>query len=403
MKEIYLILQRLLDIKLKKVSLDYKRDLFYKIDFSRNIIWIYGERWIWKTTLLLQKLKETWWFYFSCDNPVVQDVDLFSFVDYLVNDLQIEYVYIDEIHKNPNWINSIKAIYDLEFNAKIIFSWSSSLDLYKWTIDLWRRAKFYNMHTLNYWEFLNLFYDEKIDYWEISLEDILQNHEALTIKYGRYYSQWRFEKYIERWFYPFSADFSFEDFIQSMQEIWEKIILEDLPTFKVFKSVSLIALKKIFYYIANNKPSDLSFLSLSKKIWVDKKILEDVLHLLDKIWVVHLIPKFWSLSDTLRKEYKVFLWNPNLYYVWSLNPDIWTIRESFFISQIKKIKNIEIFSAKKGDFLVKYFDKEYVFEIWWKSKTNRQISWLQNAYIVKDNIISWERNIIPLWMFGFLD
>lgn len=197
--------------------------------------------------------------------------------------------------------------------------------------------------------------------------------------------------------------FSFEDFIQSMQEIWEKIILEDLPTFKVFKSVSLIALKKLFYYIANNKPSNLSFLSLSKKIWVDKKILEDVLHLLDKIWVVHLIPKFWNLSDTLRKEYKVFLWNPNLYYVWALNPDIWTIRESFFISQVRKNKNIEIFSAKKWDFLIKYFDKEYIFEIWWKNKTNKQISWLKNAYIVKDDIIVWEKNIIPLWLFWFLN
>ena len=29
-----------------------------KIDFSRNIIWIYVEKWIWKTILLLQKLKE---------------------------------------------------------------------------------------------------------------------------------------------------------------------------------------------------------------------------------------------------------------------------------------------------------------------------------------------------------
>jgi hypothetical protein len=42
--------------------------------------------------------------------------------------------------------------------------------------------------------------------------------------------------------------------------------VEDLPTFKVFKSVSLLNLQKIFYFLANNHPSDLSFLSLSKKV-----------------------------------------------------------------------------------------------------------------------------------------
>jgi predicted AAA+ superfamily ATPase len=58
-------------------------------------------------------------------------MDLLKFIDFLVNDLEYKYIYIDEIHKNSNWINTIKTIYDLDFNAKIIFSGSSSLDLYK--------------------------------------------------------------------------------------------------------------------------------------------------------------------------------------------------------------------------------------------------------------------------------
>jgi predicted AAA+ superfamily ATPase len=72
--------------------------------------------------------------------------------------------------------------------------------------------------------------------------------------------------FLERGFYPFSKDYNFEDFAMSLQQINEKIIIEDLPTFKVFKTISLIKLKKLFYFIANNRPSEISFLSLSKKI-----------------------------------------------------------------------------------------------------------------------------------------
>ncbi len=403
MKESFLILERLLESKLSNINLNFKRFLAWEIDFSKKIIWIYWERWIWKTYIMLQRLKQTWWFYFSCDNPIVNNLDLFKFVDFLINDLWYKNIYIDEIHKNPNWINIIKSFYDLEFDAQIIFSWSSSLDLYKWSIDLWRRWKFYNLYTLNYLEFLNLFYNEKYKSNKLNLQELLENHENLALKFWKKYSIWKFDKFIHSGFYPFSKDFSFEDFTESLQEVLKKVIAEDLPTFKVFKTVSLINLQKIFYFIANNSPSELSFLSLSKKVWVDKKIIENVLFLLNKIWVIALIPKFWSLTDIVRKEYKIFLWNPNLYYVWSYNPNIWTIRESFFISQIRKLKDIEIFSYSKGDFLIKKFDKEYIFEIWWKNKTTKQIKWQNNAYLVQDNIIIWEKNIIPLWIFWLIE
>ncbi len=402
MKESFLILKRLLESKLSHIDLNFQRFLINEIDWRKKVIWIYWERWIWKTYLMLQKLKQTWWFYFSCDNPIIQSLDLFKFIDFLTNDLWYEYIYIDEIHKYVNWINLIKSIYDLEFSTNIVFSGSSSLDLYKWSIDLWRRGKFYNLHTLNYFEFLNLFYTEKNKKLNFSFEDIIKKHKEISFLYWKKYFMWKFDKFLHYWFYPFSKTFSFDDFIESLQEVLKKVIIEDLPTFKVFKSVSLIKLQKIFYFIANNLPSDLSFLSLSKKVWVDKKIIEDVLFLLNKIWIVSLIPKFWSLSDIVRKEYKVFLWNPNLYYIRNYSPNVWIIRESFFISQIRKIKNIEIFSYSKWDFFVKYLNKTYVFEIWWKNKNFRQIKWEKNAYLIKDDIIVWEDNIIPLWLFSLL-
>jgi len=44
MKENYLILKKLLDSKLQKISFDFERFILEKIDFSKKIIGIYGER-----------------------------------------------------------------------------------------------------------------------------------------------------------------------------------------------------------------------------------------------------------------------------------------------------------------------------------------------------------------------
>jgi hypothetical protein len=131
-------------------------------------------------------------------------------------------------------------------------------------------------------------------------------------------------------------------------------------------------------------------------------VVENALVLLNKIWLVSLIPKFWNLSDRVRKEYKILLWNPNLYNSYSKETDIWIIRESFFISVLRKIDNSEIFLPKAWDFVLEIYDKNYYFEIWWKNKKNDKYS--KNTYIVKDNIIiSENENTIPLWLFWFMN
>jgi hypothetical protein len=52
-----------------------------------------------------------------------------------------------------------------------------------------------------------------------------------------------------------------------------------------------------------------------------------------------------------------------------------------------------------GDFIV---NDEYTFEIGGKSKTHKQLSNLENSWIVADNIESSTGGKIPLWLFGFL-
>ncbi len=385
---------------LNEVSLEFKRDCCKQIEWKNKMIWLIWERWIWKTTIMLQKIKETWkWFYFSADNSSIKVNGLFLFVHYLYNEHSITEIYIDEIHKYKNWTIEIKNIYDSFPKLKIIFSWSSELDLFKWVLDLARRVDFYNIYPLNFSEYLRYFHN--INVQSFSLEDILKNHKEISWKYFTEIKEKYFKEYLNIWYYPFSKDITIQNFTKNIQILLDKIIIEDLPVFLDFKTVSIDKLRKLFYFISNSTPSELSYTNLWVKIWLNKVVVENALNLLNKIWLVALIPKFWNLSERVRKENKIFLWNPNLYNSYSKKTDIWILRESFFISQLRKIPKSEIFVPKKGDFTLEIYDKVFNFEVWWKHK--KQNKYPKNTYIIKDDItISENNHIIPLWIFWLI-
>ena len=107
-------------------------------------------------------------------------------------------------------------------------------------------------------------------------------------------------------------------------------------------------------------------------------------------------------SDTegirlLGKVDKVYLSNTNLAYALANNvPDIGNIRETVFFSTMKA--TYPIVTSSVSDFSI----GDYTFEIGGKNKMQKQIRDVENAYIVKDDIEYGMRNIIPLWMFGFV-
>ena len=80
------------------------------------------------------------------------------------------------------------------------------------------------------------------------------------------------------------------------------------------------------------------------------------------------------------------------------NPDIGTLRESFFSGVLSNAGHI-LTASKKGDFIV---DEEYIFEVGGKTKGYKQIKNVQHSYVVADGIEVGSGNKIPLYLFGFL-
>ncbi|MBU0720355.1 hypothetical protein KJ877_03335 [bacterium] len=87
------------------------------------------------------------------------------------------------------------------------------------------------------------------------------------------------------------------------------------------------------------------------------------------------------------------------------NSDIGTLRESFFVNQLRDNNKIEY--SQVGDFLV---DDKYIFEVGGKNKSfleesakhKDQIKDMKNSYIAADDIEIDSQNKIPLYLFGFM-
>ena len=174
-------LKKLYDNLLEKTEDSFYRDIEERIDPQKYgpivLVW---ERWVGKTYLLLQKLKkqEKKSFYFSADNPLIQWISIFKLVSDLYFDYGIRYLVIDEIQKWENREQNLKAITDNFTDLDLIVSWSSSLDLYKWTADLQRRIYRINLFPLNFSEYLK--YEKNITIPTFTFNDAITNHREIS-------------------------------------------------------------------------------------------------------------------------------------------------------------------------------------------------------------------------------
>jgi len=118
---------------------------------------------------------------------------------------------------------------------------------------------------------------------------------------------------------------------------------------------------------------------------------------LQKGGLLNVIPNAKKGISKLSKPEKLYLNNTNMFYTLAEDNKIGTIRETFFVSQLKQSHNIEV--SNKGDFLI---DSKYIFEVGGDGKTFKQIRDIENSYLVIDTDDTQNHHKIPLWLFGFL-
>ncbi len=391
------ILSKLSKRFLAKKTSSFKRFLYHKIDLKASIICIKGGRGSGKTTLLHQYAKSNRYkpsqiLYISCDHPSMIDEKLYDVADEFYSHGG-KLLILDEIHKIKDFASHIKAMYDFT-GLQVLFSGSSAMKIEHQLGDLSRRALIYDMPVLSFREFLSL---KNIAHLRsYSLSDILEKHEDITVDILSEIKplEW-FDEYLEYGAYPFFKE-GINSYGDRLLEVINATIDSDLASLFSINSDKLDTLKKVLYMLCCTTPYEINKSKLSGDASVAWATLSKYLNYMDKGNLIHLI-RGSKGHKTLQTPNKILLNNPNLFSVLCAKPDIGAIRESFFVSQLKQIHQVHY--HHQGDFII---DDKIIVEIGGKSKDNKQIKGLDNAFLAIDDIESGQQNSIPLWLFGFL-
>jgi predicted AAA+ superfamily ATPase len=385
---------------LSNLKFSFSRGLVEDIAWDERLIGIQGARGVGKTTLLLQHIKEK---YSNRNDCLYLSMDDISFPYNSLVDLAEDFynkggkkLFVDEIHKYPNWSQELKNIYDSYPDIHVVFTGSSILHIHGGKADLSRRAVVYKMQGLSFREFLQI--ETGLKFPKYKLDEILKNHEAIALMViEKVKPLVYFQNYLKFGYYPY--------YLQGKNTYSIKLsatigltIEADIPYLLNMEMKYINKLKRFLYVLSTNVPFKPNITQLAQSIEMSRQTTLTYLRYLKDAEIISMIYAKGKGYGTLSKPEKIYLYHPNLNYALAEeNTNIGNLRESFFLNQLSYLYNIE--AAATGDFFV---NNEYTFEVGGKNKSFTQIKKVKNSYIAADDLESGIGNKIPLWLFGFL-
>lgn len=396
-------MNRLFETHIKKVErtdVGFVRNLMNEIDWNARLIGLKGARGVGKTTLLLQRCKlyhklDGSSLYVSVDNIWFSEHKLYDFASDFAKKGG-RYLFLDEVHKYPNWSQELKNIYDDFPELNIVFTGSSLLEIINAKADLSRRAVVYEMQGFSFREYLNM--TLKLNLQSYSLYEILENHimiaqnvlkEVKVLKY--------FEHYLKYGYYPYYNELP-DLYYSRVNEVVNLIIETEIPLLRSVDIAYTRKIKQLLLIISESAPFVPNVSKLSERIGITRNALLSYLNALNESCLIISAHKSSGGISVLQKPDKIYLENPNLMYALSdSNVNMGNVRETFFANQLQYKYKINV--SEHSDF---YVDNQYTFEIGGKDKGKKQINAISDSYVVSDDIEYGFNEKIPLWLFGFL-
>lgn len=382
-------------------SLSFHRSLATKIDWTDRLVGIVGARGTGKTTLLLQQLRKknlppNAAAYLSLDDIYFTDNRLVAFAETFIQQGG-RYLFLDEVHKYPDWAREIKNLYDTFPGLSMVFSGSSIIDMLRQNADLSRRAVQYELPGLSFREFLA--FSNILDVPPVSLTDVMNDHPQVASALTQQFKPLQhISEYFKAGYYPFFAE-NKNTYHLRLEQLIKMITETDLRFIEGFNPAGIRKIYQLLYILASNVPFKPNITRLSEKIGVHRNTLVQYMHYLDRARLINSLTATGRSTSTLQKPDKIYLENTNLQY--TLAPQTvnkGTLRETFLMNQLINA-NHTVTLPPTGDFLV---NNTYTLEVGGKNKTSAQIKNKAHAFVVADDLETGILNKIPLWLFGFL-
>ena len=266
---------------LKITNTDFIRYKYAEINWDSHMLGLVGPRGIGKTTMFLQHIKQNLHpkdtLYVSADNIYFTENSLIDLTDKFSKQGG-KHLFIDEIHKYPNWSRELKQIYDTYPDVQIRFTGSSILDIYKGTADLSRRAPIYDMQGLSFREYLNMFHHMNIPVYTI--DEILEHKvEIPQITHPLPL----FIEYLQQGYYPFGKDKTFEI---ELDQVINQTMEIDIPQYANMNVSTGRKLKQLLMIISQSVPFKPVLQKLADMIGVSRNYLADYLLYIEKAGMI---------------------------------------------------------------------------------------------------------------------
>lgn len=388
--------------KLTATDLRFKRYLHGQINWDARLLGIKGARGVGKTTMLLQRIKETAGnnldevFYASLDNMWFQTHSAEDLVEFLYT-RGVTRIYLDEVHKYRDWTVLLKNLYDNYPDLNIVYTGSAMLAIDNSKSDLSRRQSLYTLHGLSFREYLE--YEGIISLPSMTLEEMLKNHirYAMNVTSAGIKVLKHFEQYLKYGYYPYYKEAG-RDYLMRIGEVVQLVIDSDITAVEeTITYPTRQKIKKLLMVVAENVPLEPNINKLAASLESTRDQTLKMLYWLDRAALL------WLLTDK-PKDYKhltgpkkIYLNNTNLMNALGCRVSKGTQRETFFANQVGAVTDLLI--PKQGDFLA---DGRCIFEVGGPQKTFDQIAGLPDSYLAIDDIEIGNGNRIPLWLFGCL-
>lgn len=393
-------LRRYHNILIEETEFEFSRYLLEELPWDEQLLGIKGLRGVGKTTIMLQYIKSKYGFsekalYISLDDLYFTQNNIVDLAEDFISQGG-EHLFIDEVHKYPNWSIELKKIYDYFKKLKVVFTGSSLLEILNSRSDLSRRALVFQLHGLSFREYLN--FNINTDFSPYSLDQILQNHQEICSNIIKQLKPLQhFAQYLKNGYFPFHQK-SQKWYLKKLQEVINMTIEVEIPSQRN-TSVSMIqGIKKLLYILAMNMPYKPNISSLAGLIGTSRNSILEHINYLNDAEIISSVYKDSVGVGLLKKPDKLYLNNTNFSFsIGTTEPNIGNIRETFFRNQLSQSHKLNI--PDKGDFLI---DQKFTFEIGGKNKDFTQIAHINNSFIAADNIEIGTSKKIPLWVFGFL-
>lgn len=371
-----------------------RRFLMDEIDSQERLIGIIGSRGIGKTTFLLDWAVEKYGvlnrkcLYVNLNHFLFSTIKLVDFASSFVAQGG-EMLLLDQIFKYPNWQSELNECHSKYPTLSIMYTGSPLIEE---TLD-WEtyKGKIYRLPGFSLREYINS--QTGLDLPVFKWEDIINNHVKIskTILEQTNPNSW-FNDYIHHGYYPFFLAES--TYLESLLKNINMTLEVDVMYIRNIDQRLLPKLRTLLYLVSLSSPTLLNVSQLAKGISTSRATVTNYVNFLKEAELIALVHR--SEATEAKSSLISYLDNTNLGYV--LAPESLSETEicrTFFLNQVSKCLKVEATVRAHVNFIV---DSKHQFRI--DKETNARYR-LDRLYAV-NNINTGAKNIIPLWLFGFL-